>query len=225
MLHKHANIPIDHIRIYLEDCVNITDHIISVGSGNGVYEYEITKNNQKLKDKMILIDPNPESFEKYPTKDFLKINYNTVNDLILNKPEVINNCVLLLCWTPPTQYPFASNIDDTIGFDFKSVELLKPQSIICLYEIPKNRTHGCAGSIKMSELLLNPELFDYKNICTTEYFYYKKGIFGSIWPKITWLACKGSKVPQTKGCLKLQEEANKISSKVEENINDGCIIS
>ena len=48
MLHKYSKVPIDHLRVYLEDCINVADHVISVGCGNGVYEYEISKNNDKL---------------------------------------------------------------------------------------------------------------------------------------------------------------------------------
>jgi len=225
MLHKNANVPIEHIRIYLEDCINISNNIISIGCGNGIYEYEISKNTQRLKNKMILIDPAPESFQNYPTKDFLTVDYNTVEDIIKNNPNVINNCVLLLIWTPPTKYPYMSTVDDTIGFDFKAVELLKPKSVICLYEIPKDKTFGCAGSIKMSELLLNPNKFNYREICTTNYYFNKECLIGSIYPKITWLALKGSQVPKIKKCLNLQDEADKISSPEIEHNDENCIIS
>lgn len=226
MFHQFARVPIDHLRIYVEDCINVSDYIVSVGCGTGVYEYEISKNNQKLQNKLILVDPNPNSFTEYPKDNkYLKVNHDTVDDMVKIRPEIVNNCVLLLIWTPPTKYPYISAVDNTIGFDYKAVEILKPKSIICLYEIYKNKDTGCAGSFAMSKLLKNPELYNYKEICTTEYVFNGNTFFGNIYPKITWLALKGSRIPKMKECINLQKEATKMSNKVPTGTGEDCVIS
>ena len=214
MLHKWSNVPIDHLKIYVEDCVNVADYIVSVGCGNGKYEYEISKSNQNLRNKFILVDPNPESFEEYPSDGkYLKINYNHTSDLIKDKPDVISNCVLLLIW------PYSSYTDDS-NYDYEAIELLKPNSIICLYEVPRNMDIGSSGSTKLINFF--DKINDYKEISTTRYGY--KGQMGNIYPKIKWIAKKNSKVPKLKKCLKLQEEVCKLSE-VDLSNETACVIS
>jgi len=250
MRHARCGIPIEHLRVYLTDCRDIAPYIISVGCGNGVYEYEATRHDPILRSKLILVDPNPESYELWPTGDqgFLKPAYATVNELIKKKPEVIGNCILLLIW-----------IDMAERFDFEAFETLKPLSCVCMNEHTPgdfNSTMGifkrnfllylldpirfagdsstttespilgtdeknaplrafdmcnrdtscgdfmgCSGSVHMNLVLITPESFDYKTIVQTRYgCMLTSG--QAIYPRLTWIAKKGSKIPSyRRSCL------------------------
>src|SRR6266496_6864586 len=207
MEHKNAHIPIDHLRIYVEDCLNISDYIISVGCGNGQYEYSISENNLNLKNKLILVDPNPESFRKYPADSkYLKTNYKSVSDLIKDKPNVINNCVLLLIW-PYSNDQLILNPKEDVNYDIESVKNLNPNSIICLYDTPQTMPNGSSGSNELicfirgscdQSSTANDMSQAYRHINTTKYAF--KDDLGNSYPKISWLAKKGSQVPKIKKC-------------------------
>jgi hypothetical protein len=222
--HQYSKIPLDHLRTYVEDCKNVADYIISVGCGDGSYEFEISNNINR--NKFILVDPAPASFMDNTANDKLKINYKSVDELVLSQPEVIGKCVLLLVWPYPDSYhKFNPNITDIEEyddkFDIKAFKLLQPVSVICMYE-SVDGVNGASGSIQMLEVLDNPEKFDYTCISTTRYG--NKGGMGNNYPKIKWLAKKGSQVPKNKKCINLQQEATRISDIDLEN-EVGCIIS
>lgn len=102
--------------------------------------------------------------------------------------------------------------------------MLKPNSIICLYEKPENKNHGVAASYFMCDLLTNIEKYNYREISCTKYgFKMHVPSMGNIYPKLTWIAKKGSKVPKNKKCLELQKEAAKISE-VDINKEEVCVI-
>ncbi len=233
MRHARSGIPLEHVRLYLDDCKFVAQYIVSVGCGNGVYEYEATKHDLELRKKLILVDPAPESYELWPTTGvgFLKPDYATVADLIKQKPHVVGNCVLLMIW-----------LDIADRFDYPSFETLKPLSVICMNEhvngdfmspsaifkrnyllylsdsvryryienveppsvekaINLCKEHsgdfmGCAGSIIMNIVLTSPELFGYKLIAQTRYGV--MSTYGPIYPRLTWIAKKSSKIPKNK---------------------------
>ena len=208
MLHTFSKVPIEHLRVYVEDCLNISDNIISVGCGNGVYEYEISKNIDR--NKFILVDPNPESFTGPNTnKEYMKVNYSTVKDLITHNSKVVGDCVMLLIWPYSDSYIKMKIGWEANNYDFEAFKLLSPKSVICLYECPDGQIEGASGSIEMDKVLNHPDLFNYKEICTTKYGI--KGKHGNIYPKIKWIAKKGSQVPKNKKCSELQEIARNIS--------------
>lgn len=202
MLHKFSNIPIDHLRVYVEDCLNIADYITSVGCGHGVYEYEISKNQPKLRSKLILVDPNPESFDVRNGQDYLKPDYDHVEDLVKDKPAVVGNCVLLLIWPPPVGHYKYSN------YEISAISALNPRSVICLYEVPKTMPNGSSGSEELITFMRGSEREGsdsaFRLISTTRYAYNRN------YPKITWIARKNTQVPKVKKCLLLQKEADKI---------------
>ena len=109
----------------------IDSPFVSVGSGNGSTEWKIRESIQHAF-PVITIDPNPESYVKYP-KDgkFIPPHYNYVKDLIASKPGLVNNCILFICWP---EY-------DSGAYDFDAIESLRPRKVISLYE-----QYGGAGS-------------------------------------------------------------------------------
>jgi len=157
--------------------------------------------NEKLRKKLILIDPDPESFEPYPKKKgYLKPDFPYVSNLIEKRPDVVGNCVLLLIWPEPEAL-----------YDFEAVMYLKPLSILILYEKPEGWNMGCAAGKLMHKLLISPESLDYRTISTTRYIFGNQTTpLGRIEPAITWLAKRGSSVPKKKRSLTLQAEADKL---------------
>ena len=218
--HKWAKIPLAHIATYLNDCLAISPHIISVGCGNGAYEYEISLDNEKLRSKMILVDPEPEQFGKYPkTGRHLAVTHTTVASLVAQKPDVVDNCVLLLIWPPPT---LPENRLEP-SYDYEAVMALKPKSIIIVYEKPPDMEWGAAGRFEMCRILKSPEEFGYRHISTTEYRFTTR--IGALYPKISWLAKRGSLVPKNKNCYSLQKEADTISQFTVADDPGACSVS
>jgi hypothetical protein len=109
---------------------NGTPTVVSIGSGNGNIETYF------MNVKMILIDPNPESFlashgvSIYP-------QYGTTGELVASGLNV-SNCVLFLIWTTP------DGIGEKNPYDIEAIQLLNPLLVVILYE----RFHdtGAAGS-------------------------------------------------------------------------------
>ncbi len=229
MNHQDAKIPIDHLATYVKDCINVADHIVSVGCGSGIYESEICRIVEGFKDKLILVDPDPTSFSKEIVPG-MKPHYKHVLDLIKSNPKVVSNCVLLLIWPYAQHYvlpsPYVNSSGETvdlrIDYDIEAVNLLKPCSIICLYEKPDSMPNGASASDGMVKLLYNPERYDYKLMCNTKYGF--NGHMGGMYPQIRWIAKRGSRVPKEKTCLLLQDEADKVST-VDINNEQVCTIS
>lgn len=201
MAHASAGVPMDHFKVYMDDCKNVASFFVSVGSGNGMYEYEMTKNDEDMRKKLILVDPNPESFMPYPSSNkYIKPHFPLVKDLIKQKPEVVGDCVLILIW------PFYQG-----SYDFESILILEPRSIIILYERPDDWPSGAAGSFLLSSFILKPEIINYKKICSTNYkFKHAVVPLGEIYPRIVWLAKKNTKVPKIKKSETLQKLADLI---------------
>lgn len=86
--------------------------IVSVGSGNGTIEYELKEKEVK---NLILVDPDPESFKKYPSHRYLKPNFSNVKNLLKAQPDLVGNSVLFLCWPSPKNS----------HFDAEAISLLK----------------------------------------------------------------------------------------------------
>lgn len=98
--------------------------IISVGSGSGETEYAL---KERLPNRrFILVDPDPESWTKYPKEHtrYLKPDVDTVDTLIQNMPELVANCVLFLPWPLP----------DECSYDYEAVCLLRPKGILLGFE-------------------------------------------------------------------------------------------
>lgn len=214
MDHKYSKVPIEHLGIYLKDCINVAKYIVSVGCGTGIYESELCKQIKSLREKLILVDPAPTSFSEVSSKSQhgFQTDYAYVADLVKDKPQVISNCVLLLIWPYTDHYtisekytnPSGEVVNLKIDFDIEAVNLLHPVSIVCLYEKPDSMTNGASGSLGLLNLLYNPEVHDYKLISSTKYGF--KGTMGNIYPQIRWIAKKGSKVPKEKKCLSLNPD-------------------
>jgi hypothetical protein len=135
---SYNNIPISEIIIYVQTALsNQPISIVSVGSGNGVLERQISN---ELKTDIICVDPDPESYEKYPTNMSLAMipQYNNVVSLIKSKPDLIGNCILLIGWSSP---------NDTT-YDLEAIDALKPSRIVLIYE-----TTGIAGSFSLHKWL------------------------------------------------------------------------
>lgn len=109
----------------LNKCGNPSYPMISVGSGIGRIERAIELEH---KVGIICVDPNPESFNKRSEElkedDYHMPDYALVTDLVKAKPELIGKCSLLLIWPDPC---------DSV-YDMEAVVLLRPVSIVVLYE-------------------------------------------------------------------------------------------
>lgn len=192
--HKYSHIPLDHLKTYLTDCANIGEYIVSVGSGDGTYENWLTQDSEKLRKKLILVDPNPGHFRGLGG-GFLGLhpNYARVADLVQDNEAVVDNCTLLLIWPVPNLY-------DGYGYDIEAIYQLRPRSVICMYEKPENMDSGASGSDALFEFMkCDPA---YSHICTTRY------AFNKDYPKLTWMAKRGTQVPKVKKCLGLQDVAD-----------------
>lgn len=122
----YHTIPIPTIYEYLKEASdNFTIPIVSVGSGNGALEFEIVMMIQKTDIDLILVDPTPESYQKYPeNRRCLTPDYPTVEDLIKTEPRLINNCVLFLGWPSP----------NNSTYDVDAINSLRPLRVVALYE-------------------------------------------------------------------------------------------
>lgn len=130
---------------------------VSIGSGNGCIESMIENKLKKRKYfhsdymgttsehintiKWICIDPNPLSCA--PNKNLYKEpDYQTVYDLIKDKPELIGNCNLFIMYALPTMstihYVLTKTEDkqalDT-PYDYDAIQVLRPKSLISMYEL------------------------------------------------------------------------------------------
>lgn len=213
-VHTSANVPISHLTEYVKNASQSAPYLVSVGCGNGKYETIIAASlNPNI--KLILIDPDPESFEKTIVKS---PDYPTTSELIQKRPEVVNNCVLLLIWSDW----------GSVKYDYDAFESLKPIGVILLCEYPPERLSietisGASGSDKMISVVLNPGTHNYKLISMTEYRF--KNAFGGFYPKLVWLAKKGSQIPKVRTVSLLQAKADEISHFLDSNDPGTCTIS
>jgi hypothetical protein len=124
------------------------NNIISVGSGNGYFEYLL----EAIFDiNIICIDPKPNSFLKKNNSKLKEVKYSTVDKFL--EVESSEDCLLILNWPSPNNINNDDNDDnDNDDNDFKSLKLrkdydveaiekLKPIGIFMIYE-----GSGVAGS-------------------------------------------------------------------------------
>lgn len=126
--------------------------MVSVGSGNGVFEYEVKKRLSGR--RLVCVDPDPEGFSPYPGHGrYLAPDYPFVSDLLANEPALAENCSVLLYWTQHSGIPY----------DMEAVRDLRPRAIFAYYE-----PVGGAGSAVFHYWLRNrvggkplPTAYDY----------------------------------------------------------------
>lgn len=105
--------------------INENNVIVSVGSGIGFIEFLAEK---LFKIKFICVDPHPSNFYKghsIALNDitiFRKPDYNYVDDLIKERPDIIGNCSLFLNWTWPEE-----------NYDMDAFDKLNPHSMTSIY--------------------------------------------------------------------------------------------
>jgi hypothetical protein len=135
-------------------------NIISMGSGTGIIEYLSTLNNN-INWICIDIDNNPIDFpstsKEFIQKPFMKIDYNSCQELIKNNPSIVGNCILFLNWCLPN--------DST--YDYDAIIQLKPIGILSIYEI-FNDISGAAGG----EMFFNWTQYNTDYNLKEEYYLY-----------------------------------------------------
>lgn len=117
--------------------------VISIGSGCAALEKTL---EEILGIQIICIDPDPLSYSPVD-KIFIPPQYSTVEDMIKEKSEYIDNCILFICNAEPvveTHDFTAEESSANIPYDYNAVHLLKPKVIISIYD----PIDGIAGSHK-----------------------------------------------------------------------------
>ncbi len=109
--------------------------IVSVGSGSGSIEHYTNNNNNNI--EWILIDPEPSSFHGVV---IMEPNYEYIDNLIRDKPQIIGNCILFLNWCEPNYSEY----------DYEAIIKLQPIAICSIYE-EYNEACGAAGGEKFYE--------------------------------------------------------------------------
>lgn len=203
--HVHARIPLAHLAAFFLDCCKTAgaDHIVSVGSGTGAYEFELTEGRPELRQRLILVDPAPDSFQQKPKDDrrAMAPHFAATRDLVAARPEVVGRCILLLLW-PHWE----------LTYDVEAVEVLQPLGIVSLTEA-LDAPHNCAaGSPLFHATYLSPSALasaqsDYR--CIVEACYHQPTLgadpamtrfVNSGWTrrlvKLSWLARRGASIPK-----------------------------
>ena len=103
--------------------------IVSIGSGNAALEAYA----QNETTRFICIDPNPLSYSPGPLH--IEPDYDNVENLIKSRPDLVENCLLLLNWCDPNES----------SYDYDAIQALKPLAILSLYEVCYGG-NGAAGS-------------------------------------------------------------------------------
>ena len=108
--------------------------VVSVGSGNGSVEKCLDPS-----DKIICVDPCPQSFQSEPTRYSHPPDYKIVKDLVNVKSDLIGECSIFLNWPSPSN-PFLN----TNPYDVEAIRLLKPKLILLVLE-----RSGSSGSVEL----------------------------------------------------------------------------
>jgi hypothetical protein len=110
--------------LYREYASHMSDYpIISVGSGSGYVEHTLG-----CDDRIICIDPQPKW---YGNQDVvLEPKYPFVRDLIMDRPEIVGECHLMLVWPTP----------GNVTYDIRAIRDLKPRMVTIIYD-----SSGSAG--------------------------------------------------------------------------------
>lgn len=101
--------------------------IISVGSGNGVIEREIEK---AFDIQMICVDPDPLSWS-IETPGYRPPEYATIDDLILDRPELIENCNMFINWAYPIY-----------AYDMDALNKMLPHNVVTVIDVGIHRGSG-----------------------------------------------------------------------------------
>ena len=108
---------VENLAAHLKEAVRLTNchNIFSIGSGNGVIEYQIA---QEIKNEIICVDPEPESYYPYPKNHnrFYKPKYKTVQDI---PSSYIGDCIVFIFWSTPF-----------LNYDYEAIQRLKPKAIV-----------------------------------------------------------------------------------------------
>lgn len=116
---------------------------ISVGSGRGYHEADLMECIRDL--EIICVDPNPTSWTKeIAQKKGIEPKYRTVDDLLLDRPELKGNCHLLLIW------PYV----DKTTYDIAAIKSLNPITVVSIHDA-SGRSGGTAylAWVKMVQTL------------------------------------------------------------------------
>lgn len=118
----------ENVHEYIRNvCVVSKLPIISVGSGNGVIEREL---ESAFGIQIICVDPTPLSWSmehaKYRAPDFA-----TVEDLVSQHPELIDQCNVFINWAFPTH-----------SYDMEAVHLLRPRNVVTITDVGPLRGAG-----------------------------------------------------------------------------------
>jgi hypothetical protein len=122
--------------------------IISVGSGNGYFEYLLEK---IFGIKIICIDPNPNLFLKKQDGPFKVPEYPTVDDFLVE--NISEDCLLILNWPNPDTIPNNNKSKD--NYDVEAIKKLKPIGIFIIYE-----ETGIAGSESFHNIRPHPDPYN-----------------------------------------------------------------
>jgi hypothetical protein len=135
------NLAISYDEIYkkLDELKFFDSEVVSVGSGNGKLELEMffdVEDREMARDfwvpKMTCVDPKPFSHNR-DNKLYFEPKYPYVSELIKTKPEMVDNCNLMLIWP--------SCNEEEGKYALEAIELLNPKMVVILYEVS-----GCAGT-------------------------------------------------------------------------------
>lgn len=127
--------------------------IVSVGSGTGQIEYLSKQKHPEI--EWICVDPNPTNF--LPNKEIiLKPDYDYVEDLVQQKPEIVSSCILFLNWCYPQ-----------MDYDYESIQQLSPLGILSVYaytynkeDTEYNKQISIAGGKKFIHWLNNQSIYE-----------------------------------------------------------------
>lgn len=139
--------------------------IFSVGSGNGKFEKHY--NDKYTGNDIICVDPKSNEFNG--SEVILEPKYTTVEHLISERPEVVENSQALLIWTPPSS-----------KYDMDVFKKLKSKRVLVVWE-----KDGSAGSYDFHTYM--------EEACDSEYttnellikYRYRPSPFGSDYYTIT----------------------------------------
>ena len=134
--------------------------IISVGSGNACFE-SIVRNylfeNINLRLDIVCVDPNPDKFIPYVSRNnlfnanfthnkriFIQPKFRRVQELISTNSRIVENCFIMLIWPDPS-----------LSYDLEAILLLKPIGIFIIYTIPlpDDGNSRLSGSLRLIEFL------------------------------------------------------------------------
>lgn len=215
-LHEPTGVPVRHMKAFLVDVAATggAEHIVSVGSGTGAYEFAMTQGKPALRKRLILVDPDPYSFQSRRTDGAeLPPDFATVPDLVKARPEVVGNCVLLLIWPSPNES----------HYDFDAIYELNPRGIFLMLEGIDPPNACDAGGRYLQNALMRPEfLVMYGFVKEVTYRLERNSprlLLAPFVPaehrrglvRLMWLAKRGVKVPVEKESAAIQAEANKMA--------------